>query len=164
METLKPVDHARLNTNQAVIIVLLVLAFVLNLPLLVGVVSLFMLVGSYLGHPGFGWVYTRLLRPLGWVRPDVLRDNPEPHRFAQSFGGVVTLVSTVALFSGLTVLGWALSWLVAALAALNLFGGFCVGCAMYYWLSRLHVPGFIKSPPAGTFPGLRPRRHSSERA
>jgi hypothetical protein len=40
------------------------------------------------------------------------------------------------------VLGWALSWIVVALAALNLFAGICVGCLMYYWLNRLGVPGF----------------------
>ena len=41
-----------------------------------------------------------------------------------------------------SVLGWALSWIVVALAALNLFAGICVGCLMYYWLNRLGVPGF----------------------
>ncbi len=50
-------------------------------------------------------------------------------------------------------------WLVAALAALNLFVGFCAGCFMYYMLARLRVPGFSKAPPASaSFPGLRPGR------
>jgi len=57
-------------------------------------------------------------------------------------------------------LGWGLVWVVIALAALNLFGAFCVGCAVYYWLNRLKVPGFVKSPPAGTFPGMRPKGES----
>ena len=70
-------------------------------------------------------------------------------------GGFATLLA------GVPELGWALAWLVVALAALNLFGGFCVGCAVYYWLNLLHLPGFVKAPPAGTFPGLRPRRHQS---
>jgi hypothetical protein len=38
-----------------------------------------------------------------------------------------------------------------------LFVGFCAGCALYYWLGRLSVPGFIKSPPQETFPGMRPK-------
>jgi hypothetical protein len=54
-------------------------------------------------------------------------------------------------------LGWSLVWLVIALAALNLFAGFCVGCAVYYWLARLNVPGFAQHPPAGTLPGMRPK-------
>ncbi len=157
MNVLKPVDHSALGTNQAVIITLLVIGFILNAPLVAAVVGLFMLGGTLLGRPGFGWLYTRALRPLGFVKPDVLPDNPEPHRFAQGFGGTVVLIGFLALLGGLPVLGWALAWLVVALAALNLFGGFCVGCAVYYWLNRLNVPGFVKAPPAGTFPGLRPR-------
>ena len=59
---------------------------------------------------------------------------------------------------GLSLLGWALAWLVIGLAALNLFAGFCAGCAVYYWLNRLQVPGFNQSAPEGVFPGLRPRK------
>jgi hypothetical protein len=158
MNTLKSVDHSALAANQTIIILLLLAAFVLNQPLLVGLVAVYMLVGTYLGKPGFGWVYTRFLRPAGVVKPDVLQDNPEPHRFAQGFGGTVVLGSLIALLAGLSSLGWALTWLVVALAALNLFAGFCAGCAVYYWLNRLNVPGFSKSPPGGRFPGLRPKR------
>lgn len=154
---LKRIDHAALGTNQAVIILILILGFLLNASLLPGIVALFMIVGTLVGKPGFGWLYTRVLRPLGWVKPDVLLDNPEPHRFAQGFGGVVVLVGWLALTAGASSLGWALTWLVVALAALNLFGGFCVGCAIYYWLNRLHIPGFFKAPPVNTFPGTRPR-------
>lgn len=157
MNLLKPVDHTALRTNQAAIITLLVLGFIFNAPLLVGLVALGMLGGTLLRRPGFGWLYTRLLKPRGWVRPDVLMDHPEPHRFAQGFGGTVVLVGFFALVAGLGVLGWALAWLVVALAALNLFAGFCVGCAVYYWLNRLSVPGFAQSAPEGTFPGMRPR-------
>ena len=66
-------------------------------------------------------------------------------------------MGTISLFAGATIFGWGLVWLVAALAALNLFGGFCVGCAVYYWLNRLNLPGFTQSPPEGTFPGMRPK-------
>ncbi len=159
MDTLKPVDHTALRTNQAVIIVLLLAGFILNAPLLAAVVALFMLGGTLIGRPGFAFVYTRLLRPLGWVRADVIMDNPEPHRFALGMGGTFVLAGFLALMAGFSTLGWVLAWLVIALAALNLFAGFCVGCAIYYWLNRLHVPGFLKTPPAGTFPGLRPRHN-----
>ena len=158
MNLLRPVDHSALATNQAVIILLLILGYILNLPVLVAVVALAMLTGSLLGKPGFGWLYTRLLRPAGLVKPNVLMDNAEPHRFAQGFGGTVVLAGLLALLAGQAVLGWGLAWLVVALAALNLFAGFCVGCAVYYWLNRLGVPGFRKSAPQGIFPGLRPRR------
>ena len=149
------VDHSALRTNQAFIIGLNILAFILNLPWLAAFVAVMMLVGTALKRPGFGFVYKRALKPLGWVKPDVLPDNPEPHRFAQGFGAVVLSLGVVALFLGAAGFGWGLVWLVIALAALNLFGGFCVGCAMYYWLSRLRVPGFDKIPPANTVPGMR---------
>ena len=67
------------------------------------------------------------------------------------------LTGTIALMLGSDLLGWLLVWFVIALAALNLFAGFCVGCAMYYWLNRMSVPGFVKSPPPGTLPGMRPK-------
>ena len=154
---LKQVDHSALRTNQAVIISLCILAFIVDLPWLAGLVALVMALGTALQRPGFGFLYQGLLRPRGWAQPDILPDNPEPHRFAQGFGAVVLAAGTAGLLLSATVLGWSLVWLVVALAALNLFGGFCVGCAVYYWLFRLQVPGFIKAPPEGTLPGMRPK-------
>jgi len=155
--SLRTVDHSVLKVNQATIIVALVAGFVANLPWLVALVALIMLVGTAIGRPGFFFVYFGALRPLGLVKPDLLSDNPEPHRFAQGFGGVVAALSAIALFVGGEVTGWALTWLVVALAALNLFVGFCAGCAVYYWMNRLGVPGFSKNAPSGTLPGMRPR-------
>ena len=66
-------------------------------------------------------------------------------------------LAVLALVAGMATVGWGLVWLVIVLAALNLFVGFCVGCALYYWLGRLAVPGFIQSPPQETFPGMRPK-------
>ncbi len=154
---LRKVDHSSLKVNQATIIVLLLAAFIINVPWLVAIVAAFMLVGTGVARPGFLFIYSWLLRPAGVVRPNLLADNPEPHRFAQGFGGVVAAVSALGLLLGATGLGWALTWLVIVLAALNLFAGFCAGCAVYYWLHRLQVPGFSKNPPVGVFPGMRPR-------
>ena len=44
-----------------------------------------MLTGTAVGRPGFLWVYL-VLRKMGSVKPDVLRDHPQPHRFAQGLG------------------------------------------------------------------------------
>ena len=156
-QTLQKVDHSALKANQLSIISLNILAFVLNLPVLAAFVALVMGIGSLLKVPGFGFVYKSLLKPRGWMKPDVLDDNPEPHRFAQFLGFLFMTAGSLALFSGVSVLGWSLVWLVAALAALNAFGGFCVGCAVYYWLSRFNLPGFTKHPPVGIFPGMKPK-------
>ncbi len=155
------VDHSTIRTNQATIIILLLVAFILNQPWLVGLIALVMGIGTILKRPGFGFLYTSFLKPRGLVKPDVLQDNPEPHRFAQGFGTVVLAASTITLFLEAGVAGWALTWLVIGLASLNLFVGFCVGCAVYYWLNRLKAPGFIKSAPAGSFPGMRPKARNS---
>jgi hypothetical protein len=156
-QTLQKVDHSALKTNQIIIISLNVLAFILNQPLLAAFVGLVMGIGSALRVPGFGFVYTYLLKPRGWIKPDVLDDNREPHRFAQSLGFLFMTGGSFALYAGSGLLGWILVWIVVALAALNAFGGFCVGCAVYYWLARLNLPGFTKEPPEGTFPGMKPR-------
>jgi membrane protein DedA with SNARE-associated domain len=153
---LRPVDHSALRTNQAVIITLSLLAFVFDSAWMAGLTAVVMLLGTLVGKPGFGFVYQRGLKPLGWLKPEMISDNPEPHRFAQGFGALVMLSGTAALLMGGVVLGWGLVWLVIALAALNLFAGFCVGCAMYYWLGKINFPGFVKRPPRGVIPGMKP--------
>jgi hypothetical protein len=159
------VDHSLIRANQAVIVLLLLAAFVANAPWLATIVMLVMLGGTLLfQRPGFWPLYTRILRPLGWVKPDVIPDNPEPHLFAQGMGGAVLLLAVIGLFLGAQVLGWGLVWLVIALAALNLFVGFCAGCMVYYMLNRLGIPGFEAHPLPETFPGMRPRHDTTGRA
>jgi hypothetical protein len=160
-QTLQKVDHSALKTNQLIIITLSILAFILDQSWLAAFVALVMGMGSALKVPGFIPVYKNLLRPRGWMKPDVLDDNPEPHRFAQFLGFLFMTAGSTALFTGASILGWSLVWIVVALAALNAFGGFCVGCAVYYWLSRFEVPGFSKQPPAGTLPGMKPKAGAS---
>ncbi len=155
-DKLQPVDHAAIRVNQYILISLLILAFVLNLPWLVALTALALGLGTAFKRPAFRFVYTGLLKPRGWVKPDVLMDHPEPHLFSQGMGSGFLAASSLAFLLGASVLGWGLAWLVAGLAALNAFGGFCAGCAVYYWMNRLNVPGFIQAPPAGTFPGMRP--------
>jgi hypothetical protein len=141
--TERKVDHSALRTNQAFIIGLLVIGFVADAPWLVAFVSAVMLIGTALPRAGlFKAVYLYLLKPLQIVRPDVKPDNPEPHLFAQGVGGVVLAAAVLAFAAGAPALGWALAWVVIALAALNLFASICVGCLMYYWLNQLGVPGF----------------------
>jgi len=145
--TVRRVDHSALRTNQAFIIGLLVLGFVLDSWPLVAFVSAVMLVGTAFPQAGlFKRIYQHVLKPAGIVKPDVKSDNPEPHLFAQLVGGLVLLVATLAFLADAATLGWALSWFVVALAALNLFAGVCVGCLMYYQLHRLGVPGFVHAP------------------
>lgn len=150
------VDHSALRVNQTFIIALLIAAFVLNSAWLAAFVAVVMALGTALRRPGFKPAYD-VLKARGLLKPDVVADNPEPHLFSQGLGAAFVIGSSISLWAGAAVLGWALSWFVVGLAALNLFGGFCVGCFVYYWLNRIHVPGFIKAPPPHTFPGTKPR-------
>jgi len=161
---LEKVDHSAIRTSQVSLLLLLMVAFILNYGLLVALAALILAIGMFRRKPAFDVVYTRLLRPLGWVKPNVIPDHPEPHRFSQLLATIFISSSAVLLFAGATTFGWVLSWMVIALAALNAFGGFCVGCAVYYWLNRLNVPGFSQSAPSGTFPGRRPRSAATDEA
>ena len=145
--TTRKVDQSALKVNQAFIIAFLLLGFVLNAVWLVVFVAAVMLLGTAVPALSlFKVVYARVLRPSGLVKSNVIADNPEPHRFAQGFGGIVLLGAIAALLAGAAVLGWALVGLVIVLAALNLFLGFCAGCFVYYQLSKLGVPGFDRRP------------------
>lgn len=143
----RKVDESALKVNQAFIIGLLLLAFVLDSVWLAAFVGGVMLLGTAVpGLSLFKRAYQHLLKPAGLVKPHVITDNPEPHRFAQGFGGVVVALAVIALIAGQPIIGWALVGLVIVLAALNLFLGFCAGCFVYYQLNRLGVPGFARSP------------------
>lgn len=141
------VDHTALKVNQAFIISLLIAGFLLSSWWLVALVAAVMLLGTAAPQLAlFKQIYRRLMLPAGLLQARVAPDNPEPHLFAQGFGGVVLALALLALAGSQIVLGWALVWLVVALAALNLFVGFCAGCFLYYQLSRLGVPGFDRRP------------------
>ena len=143
----RKVDHSALRANQAFIISLLLLAFVGDVRWLVTFVAAVMIVGTVFPSAAlFKAVYLYVLKPLKIARPDVRLDNPEPHLFAQGVGGVVLTLATLAFAANGAVAGWILSWVVVALAALNLFAGICVGCMMYYGFNRLGVPGFKVAP------------------
>jgi hypothetical protein len=141
------VDHTGLKVGQALTILLLLLAFVLDSVLLVAVVAVAQLLGG-LGAPfaPYRLIYQNILKPTNILKPNVITDNPEPHQFAMLVGGVFNTVATLALLGGLPTLAWALVWIVIALANLNFWLNFCLGCWMYYQFNRLGVPGFTRKP------------------
>lgn len=132
------VDQTSIRFNQASIITLLLIAFIVQWPWLVAFVGLVMLVGTVWPEAGlFKLAYQRVLRPAGLLKPNVIPDNPNAHLFAQGVGSIVLAASFISLLAGLSLVGWALAWVVIVLAAVNLFVGFCLGCFIYYQLSRL---------------------------
>lgn len=144
------VDRNTLRTNQAFIVALTVIAFISGaeigrwLVLLTGAV---LALGTI--HPAlalFKQVHQKLLKPRGILGPDVHQEDPMPHQFAQAIGAVFLLLAATALFAGTVAVGWVLTWIVAALAFINLTVQFCAGCFIYYQLDRIGLlPSSIAS-------------------
>jgi hypothetical protein len=149
-EILRKVDHNGLKTGQAATIILLILAFVLNnsaSTALVAFVALAQLLGALdVPFAPYRLLYQNVVKPSGLVKPHVINDNPEPHRFAMLVGALFNGVATLALMAGAPTLAWVLVGIVVVLANLNFWLKFCAGCWMYYQLNRLGVPGFTHTP------------------
>lgn len=146
-EMVEMVDQSKIKTSQAITAILLLTAFVLDSWPLAAFVAAANLLGAAVPALSlFGQIYQRVIKPTGLVKPMIIPDHPEPHRFAQGFSGLCVAISAVLLASGLPLLGWLFSWMVIILAGLNVFVGFCAGCFTYYQLNRLGLPGFGRSP------------------
>jgi hypothetical protein len=146
-EILRKVDHTGLKTGQAATILLLILAFILNSPLLVAFVALAQLLGALdVPYAPYRLLYQKVVKPSGLAKPHVVEDNSEPHRFAMLVGAVFNGAATLALLGGAPALAWVLVAIVVALANLNFWLNFCAGCWMYYQFHRLGVPGFTHAP------------------
>lgn len=134
------IDQSALRFNQMAIITSLVLAFLFDQIWLVALVAAVMLVGTWWPNAGlFKLFYKYVLKPQGIMQPQMMADEQAPHLFAQGLGGIMVAASVAALGAGLTVLGWLLVGIVVALAAVNLFLNFCLGCYFYYQFARRGV-------------------------
>jgi hypothetical protein len=132
------VDHTALRVNQALIIVFLTAAFLLDRSWVVVFVAAVMVLGTITPALAlFQRLYRDVLKPAGLLKPDVRAEAAAPHRFAQGMGGSVLVIASIALFAGALAVGWALAILVIVLAAVNLFFGFCAGCFVFFQLQRL---------------------------
>lgn len=132
-----PIDPRGPRTNQAVLATALVLAFVLQLPWVAPVFAVVLFLGAAFG-PSYGPVlrlYQVVIRPR--LGPPVELEDPRPPRFAAAVGVVFLSAASIAFAVGADTVGWTLSLIVAALAALAAISGICVGCEMYVLFVRL---------------------------
>lgn len=119
--------------NQSLVALLTGVGFLLDQPLLVAV-TFAVLAVSVLGGPRvapFTQLYTGLIRPR--LQPDgpTEFEPAAPPRFAQMLGTGFLGAATVALYSGLSTVGWSLALIVTALAGLAATARICVGCLIY---------------------------------
>lgn len=141
MSTPYRVDRNTLRTNQAFIVGLTILGFVLGAEAgrwVILFTGLVLALGTL--HPAlalFKQVHQRILRPMGLLKADVHAEDPMPHQFAQAIGAIFLLGASGALIGGAVTAGWVLTWIVTALAFINLTVQFCAGCFIYFQLDRL---------------------------
>jgi hypothetical protein len=119
--------------NQSVVALLTALAFVLGLPWLV-VATFAILAVSWTAGPTVApltQLYVRLVRPR--LQPDgpTEFEPAAPPRFAQLVGAITLGLASFALVAGWETLGWALTLVVTALAALAATTRICIGCILY---------------------------------
>jgi Domain of unknown function (DUF4395) len=121
-----------------------VLAFLADKPfppagkVIVGLTALAMAV-SVAGGPRwslFGRLFQQVVRPAMHIGAGTI-EAAVPHRFAEMTGAIFLVAAAGAFLLRIPAVGWALSLIVAALAALNWLAGYCVGCQVYVMLRRL---------------------------
>jgi hypothetical protein len=138
---LTTVDHSALKVNQTGIVATVLVAFFGSyfyqpILVLIPLLAVVLLLGTFAPQFAlFKQIYFKVLKPAGIVKPRAVQDRPEPHNFAQGLGGVFLAIASVFLLP-LPVVGLALSLLVAVLAFVNLAFGYCLGCQIYYQLSK----------------------------
>jgi uncharacterized membrane protein YesL len=149
------VDHSALKVNQTGIVATVLVAvlgsqFVPALVWLIPLLAIVLLVGTFAPQYAlFKQFYFQVLKPRGIVKPRPVQDRPEPHNFAQGLGGVFLTISSLLMFAPILagdfrpnpafVIGLALALLVAVLAFVNLAFGYCLGCQIYFQLSKRGV-------------------------
>jgi hypothetical protein len=131
-----PIDPRGPRFNQAVLTVVLLVAFVADLRVLVPVMAVVLLLGA-----AFGPRYGPLLRLNGEVLrprlgPPKHLEDPRPPRFAAAVGTVFLALSTLAFALDAQVVAWALALVVAVLAGLAATSGLCIGCELYLLFAR----------------------------
>jgi len=141
--TKQTLDHSALKFNQISIITFTLLGFIFNQPILPAFVAVVLIAGSVNKKIAlFKLAYAHIIKPSGFLKPNIIEDSAAPHEFAQLLGGIVLSIGSILLYNNLSLAGWIFAWVVIILAAANLFFGFCAGCFVYYQLGKLGVPGF----------------------
>jgi hypothetical protein len=133
---------------------LLVLAFVADLPWLVGVALVSIGVSAAFGLRWsiYGVIWRRISRALDL--PPTTPEHEYPPRFAQTLGSVALILSLAAFGLGTPTLGWVFAFAVAGLQSLLAVTGYCLGCRLYFL--RWWVPDLVTRVWTGGSAGLSP--------
>ncbi len=112
--------------------VILVAAWLIDQPVVVGLVAIAMLASATFGTQfwilGKPWPLIRRSLRLGSVEPE----HEYPPRFAQAMGVTFLALGLLLIAVRLQPLGWLLIGAVLALQTLLAVTGFCLGCRLYF--------------------------------
>jgi uncharacterized protein DUF4395 len=130
------IDDRAPRFNQAVVGCFALAGVILGWPLLWALMSAQLAVGLTLGRR---WclsclVYFELIQPR-FGEGDL--EDSRPPRLANMMGSIFLGAATLAWWLGAPAVGTVLGALVAALAFLAVFSGFCTGCEIYRLSARL---------------------------
>ncbi len=124
------IDARAPRTNHAVVALLAIAAIATGWEWLVAVIAAQLIIGLTFGRRFClaCYLYFTVIQPrIGEGR---IEDARAP-RFANMLGAAFTALATLAFVAGSQDAGWALTGLVAALAAFSAVTGICVGCLIY---------------------------------
>jgi len=137
----RSIDPRGQRFGAGVSAIVLVIAFLLDIPWLAVLVGANLAISSFFGTrfflPGRAWPFVRRALTLG---PTDL-EHEYPPRFAQALGAAVLGLAGLAFVVGATPLGWVLAAAVAGLQTLLAITGICVGCRLYFL--RWYVPSLF---------------------
>jgi hypothetical protein len=119
-------DINQLKFNQALLVAMLPVAWLLGQSWIVAVLAVLML------SQHTPWDLLQKLRGGLRIPSRLVEESPLPHRFARTVGGIFLAVSAALLIVGWV--GWLFAAVVFALALLSLTTQICVGCWMYFQL------------------------------
>jgi len=130
------IDTRAPRTNQAIVGTLSLLAILTGwwpiLGVLAGQLAIGLLFGRRYCLPCL--LYFEVIQPRIGEGPI---EDSRPPRFATVVGAVFLSAATLGYLVGLTVVGQALGFIVAALALIAATTGLCVGCEIYRFAARL---------------------------
>jgi ribosomal protein S26 len=139
------IDTRGPRTNQAVVAIGTLLAYLLQQEWIVALLALQMIVGLTLGRryclPCRLW-FDVLQQRIG---EGPIEDARLP-RFANLLAAVFLSLATALLYAGFGTAGWVITLMITALATLASVLNFCVGCEMYMLLARVRGVAIDRHP------------------
>lgn len=135
------IDKTSLKFNQVSIVILVGLAYLFNIQWLVAFVAAVLLMDTLFPGTGlFKLSYKHIIKPLKILNPNISFESKAPHQFAQGLGGSFLILSFILLqYLGSVFFGWAISFIVIALAFVNLTLDFCAGCFLFFQIQKFRL-------------------------